>query len=171
VVDVYGSGASDAALHALAASEGATNVRFHGRVAPSEAFAVSTTAFAQLVCLQPSPLFRMTIPSKLAFAFAAGAPVLYGLEGEAAAIARDSGGAVAFDADDPASLARAVKTLLATSVTERDAMRVRLRNYYRAHFAKGELISRYVGLLGSGPAVRETQPSARERDAESAVTR
>jgi len=146
-VHLYGSGAAEGELRALAASLPAPNVKFMGRVSPADAFRISADAFAQVVSLQPSPLFAMTVPSKLAFCFAAGAPVLYGLQGEAARIAAQSGGGILFDPEDPASLVTAVLGLLKRSSEERSAMRTALGRYYSAHFARRKLLEQYRSLL------------------------
>jgi len=146
-VHLYGSGAAEAELRALAASLPAPNVTFMGRVSPTDAFRISADAFAQVVSLQPSPLFAMTVPSKLAFCFAAGAPVLYGLHGEAARIAAQSGGGILFDPEDPASLVAAVVGLLQRTSEERSAMRAALGRYYSAHFARRKLLEQYRSLL------------------------
>src|SRR5439155_22894264 len=137
-VHLYGSGTAEAELRTLAIRLPAPNVVFHGRVAPKEALRVSGTALAQVVSLQASELFAMTVPSKLAFCFAAGAPVLYGLQGEAARIATQSGGGIPFDPDDPDSLVKAALHLLQRSPEERSAMRAALRRFYTAHFARTE---------------------------------
>ena len=155
---IYGSGAAEAELRALADSIGATNVTFHGRVPLDEAFDASASGLAQVICLQASPLFAKTIPSKLFSAFAAGSPILYGLHGEAATLAAESGGAVGFDSDDPQTLVNAVKKLLAMSVAERDAMRSRLRAYFADNFDPTVLLSRYLEILQpSRPVVSETR--------------
>lgn len=163
VFDFYGTGMSEESLRALAAERGADNVRFHGRVAPDVAFRASERALAQVVSLKPSPLFRMTIPSKLPFSFAAGTPVLCGLQGEPAELAEASGGALAFDAEDPASLAAAVERLLATPPAARREMRRRLRAYFREHFAPEALISAYEEEIlapPEAPARRGRGPAA-----------
>jgi len=145
--DLFGSGTSEEELRALVEQEGCTNVVFHGRVPPAESFRVSRDAFAQIVCLRRNDLFRMTIPSKLMFCFAAGAPILYGLEGEAAEIASRSGGAIRFQVDDPATLAAAVRQLIAIPVTERNGMRSRLWHYYRSRFDRKALLDQYRCLF------------------------
>jgi glycosyltransferase involved in cell wall biosynthesis len=150
---LYGSGSSEPELRALAAGLGATNVSFPGRIEPEETFRVCAGAFAQLVSLRPTPLFRMTVPSKLAFSFAAGAPVLYGLEGEAAAVAAESGGALPYTAEDPGSLVAAVESLLATAPEERRQMRARLQRYFHENFAPEALLNRYEELM-SEPSPR-----------------
>jgi glycosyltransferase involved in cell wall biosynthesis len=148
-VDVYGNGSEEERLRTLAEELMATNVHFHGRVAPAEAFAVSRRALAQVVSLEPSPLFAMTVPSKLAFCFAAGAPILAGLPGESAELAQESGGAIAFDPRDPGSLAAAIRQLLDRSPAERAAMGTRLRDYHAAGYAKPRLLDRYRAILGA----------------------
>lgn len=146
-VHLYGSGSAEAELRRLAAELDARNVTFHGRVTPAEALQVSAGAFAQVVSLEPTELFAMTVPSKLAFSFAAGAPVLYGLQGEAARIAAQSGGGILFDPEDPGSLVGAVIELLRRSPEERSDMRAALRRFYAAHFSRSELLGRYRALI------------------------
>ncbi len=146
-IEIYGSGNKEDELRELAESEGAVNVRFHGRVPPRKAFEVSSRATAQVVLLRPSPMFRMSVPSKLSFAFAAASPLLFGLEGESARIAAETGGGIPFDAEDPESLAAAIRRLLALTYTERDTMRQKLRAYYEEGFARETLIQRYVRLF------------------------
>jgi colanic acid biosynthesis glycosyl transferase WcaI len=145
--DLYGTGNAEAALRDLAVQLGAGNVRFHGRVPPETAFEASRRALAQIVSLRASPLFRMTVPSKLAFCFAASAPVLYGLEGEAAEITADSGGGVPFNPGCPESLAAAIRDLLAKSPEERRRMRAALRAYFEQRFSRETLLARYEEIL------------------------
>jgi glycosyltransferase involved in cell wall biosynthesis len=159
--DLYGTGSSEEELRALAAGLGAENVRFHGRVPPDEAFRACSRAFAQVVSLRAEPLLAMTLPSKLPFSFAAGAPVLAGLQGEAAAVAAESGGAVAYEVDAPESLVRAVERLLALSDAERRAMGARLQAYFRAHFSPERQLDAYEALLR--PPGSTARPSAPPR--------
>lgn len=166
--DFYGDGASAEGLRALAAETGADNVAFHGRVDPAAAFAASAAAAAQVVCLLPSPFFRMTIPSKLPFSFAAGAPVLCGLQGEAAELAEASGGGIVYDAEDAVSLADAVERVLALSPAQRSEARERLRGFFREHFAPEQLIQRYVDLVWAPVALPgRPAPAARVEGARS----
>jgi glycosyltransferase involved in cell wall biosynthesis len=145
--DIYGTGASEAELRRQAAESGATNVVFHGRVPPPAAFERAAEATAQLVCLRSTPLFAMTIPSKLSFSFAAGTPILYGLVGESAELVGESGGGIAFDANDPSSLVDAVNTLLALPEAALAAKRAQLRRYYEEHFQRSKLLDEYRGAF------------------------
>jgi colanic acid biosynthesis glycosyl transferase WcaI len=146
---LFGSGASEDELKALAIRLGATNVIFHGRVPLEQAFSASAGAAAQIVCLQKSALFRMTVPSKMFAAFAAASPLLYALEGDAAALAVESGGGIPFDVDEPESLVRAVLELLALSPSDHAAMRRNLRHFFLEHFHPDTLVARYRVLLGA----------------------
>jgi colanic acid biosynthesis glycosyl transferase WcaI len=157
--EIYGGGALEEELRALADRVGATNVKFHGRVPVEQAFNASAFALAQIICLQRSPLFTKTIPSKLFSAFAAGSPILYGLQGEAEALATESGGGISFDASNPQTLVNGVKQLLSLSDGERDAMRVRLREYFSENFDPAVLLARYLEILQSpGSPLAGTPP-------------
>jgi colanic acid biosynthesis glycosyl transferase WcaI len=144
--DIYGTGAELPRLKALAAERGIHSVAFHGRVSADVAFRASAGAVGQIVTLQLGPMFRRTVPSKLAFCFAAGAPVLYSMEGEAADIARASGGAIAFDARRPDTLVAAVDELLALCAADRARIRTAMRSYYREHFDSATLQARYADV-------------------------
>jgi colanic acid biosynthesis glycosyl transferase WcaI len=145
--DLFGAGASEESLKALAAQLGAVNVTFGGRIPPDEAFRASATAFAQIVCLRRTALFRMTLPSKLAFAIAAGSPILSGLEGEAAAVADESGAAFAFNAESPESLVAAIDRVCALDDAQRNSIAAGARAFYRTRFARRALLDRYRSLL------------------------
>jgi glycosyltransferase involved in cell wall biosynthesis len=150
-IDIYGSGSALSELKSLAAEVGATNVQFHGRVPVAEAFERSSGALAQLVTLEPTPLFAMTVPSKLSVAFAAGSPLLFSLPGEAGRLAEESGGAVAFDLRDPVSFVAAVEKLLALSESDRAAMRQRLKDYFVSNFSPSTLRARYRDIIVGPP--------------------
>ena len=152
--DLYGSGACAEELRALAAQFGTTNVCFRGRVTPEECFAACSGAFAQIVSLRSDPAFRMTLPSKLSFALAAGSPILAGLEGESARVAQESQGALLYRSDDPHSLAAAVQQLIATPHERRAAMRRNMTQYYAESFARDVLLERYAALLAETPKAR-----------------
>ncbi|MGH9372437.1 MAG: glycosyltransferase [Vicinamibacterales bacterium] len=165
VFDLYGSGNSEAELREAAGRLALTSVNFHGQVSPQTAFQVSARAFAQIVSLQPSPLFAMTVPSKVAFCCSAGAPILYGLQGEAAEIVSDAGGGISFDPAGPDTLVTAIRDLLERSDADRQHMRDALRTYYERHLAKPKLLARYeeifLDLLTAGAAAAEGPAAGR----------
>jgi glycosyltransferase involved in cell wall biosynthesis len=145
--DIYGSGASENDLRALADSLGATNVHFRGRVSPDEAFSSSAAAFAQIISIRSTPIFRMAIPSKLYLAFAAGTPILGGLEGEAAALVTAASGGVLYDAESDNSFYEAVQRLTEMSEDQLATMSSSMRDYYQTNFCPARLLSSYRRLL------------------------
>ena len=154
-IDFYGAGSEEARLSALARDLGLSGVSFRGRVSQAEVFRAAAGAAAQIVHLTPSPFFSMTVPSKLASCLAAGRPVLAGVPGESLEIARESGGALPFEAGNPEDFKRAVVELLAMSEEERAAMGARGRRYFEENLHPDALLSRYVSyseelLQGSG---------------------
>jgi glycosyltransferase involved in cell wall biosynthesis len=161
-IDMFGAGSEEASLRALAADLKLDRVRFPGRVSPEEAFRVSSEATAQIVHLTPSPLFLMTVPSKLAFCLAAGKPVLAGLAGEALDVARESGGAIAFQPGEPADFARAARELLTLPSAERAAMGERGRTYFEERLHPDALCARYSQFTAEllAGTVEESAPDA-----------
>ena len=85
------------------------------------------------------------------FSFAAGAPVLYCLEGEAADIAAASGAGWRFAPDDPSAIVAAVQRLLAMPQSERAALSQRLRTYHQAHYSREHLLEQYRSALSGEP--------------------
>jgi glycosyltransferase involved in cell wall biosynthesis len=168
-VDFYGAGSEEERLRALVGELGLTRVHFKGRVSPEEALRASAEATGQIVHLTPSPLFEMTVPSKLAFCLAAGKPVLAGVAGEARDVARESGGAVVFTPGSEEDFARAVRELLGMSGDERRAMGARGRRYFEENLKPEILCEKYVdmtaALLGEARAeeAAETDLPNRQR--------
>jgi glycosyltransferase involved in cell wall biosynthesis len=151
--ELYGVGSALERMSALAKSLGATNVSFHGWRPPSEVFSIVSNSLAQIVSLQPDPLLKMTLPSKLPFALACGTPILAGLEGEAADVADGSGGAVVYDAAIADSLVAAIQTVVNKTDAERAAMGERLQHTYNTAFLRENLLSTYAALLTSNSPV------------------
>ncbi|HLM76383.1 MAG TPA: methyltransferase domain-containing protein [Polyangiaceae bacterium] len=143
-IDFYGAGSEEARLSALARDLGLSGVSFRGRVSQAEVFRAAAGAAAQIVHLTPSPFFSMTVPSKLASCLAAGRPVLAGVPGESLDIAKESGGAIGFEAGNAEDFERAVIELLAMSPEERAAMGARGRRYFEENMHPDALLARYV---------------------------
>jgi colanic acid biosynthesis glycosyl transferase WcaI len=161
--DIYGTGLEETRVRQFATDLGATNVHFHGRVTPEEAFRVSAAALAQLVSLRVDPMFEMTIPSKLPFCFAAGSPVLYSLRGEPADVAHRSGGAFPFDGEDASSLVKCVLDVLAMSPEARRTLRENLRQYFRSEFGREMLLKRYQDLIANSERNRASTGRAMDQ--------
>lgn len=145
--ELYGTGSELEKLRGLVKLLGATNIEFKGSVTPNEAFHLASTAAAQVVSLRPAPLFRMTVPSKLIFSFAAGAPILAGLEGEAQQLAESSGAAISYNAANADSLSDAIRSLVAKSGSELTAMGENGQRFYKEHFDRAASLRQYRNLI------------------------
>jgi glycosyltransferase involved in cell wall biosynthesis len=143
-VDFYGAGSEEESLRALAGELRLTGVHWKGRASQEDVRRASSSATAQIVHLTPSPLFSMTVPSKLAFCLAAGRPVLAGLAGEARGVAKESGGAVVFTGGSDEDFARAVRELLAMSPEERAAVGAAGRRYFEENLHPARLLEQYA---------------------------
>jgi colanic acid biosynthesis glycosyl transferase WcaI len=157
--DIYGTGVDAGRLRDLSASLGLRSVTLHGAVSPDEAFAASSTATGQIVTLRPSPLFRMTVPSKLYFCAGAATPIVYALEGEAHDMLTEIGGGIAFEAVSPESLRDAIQRLLALDESAWHRMSTALAARYNLEFRKSVLLERYRILLLGEPATRGLRSS------------
>jgi glycosyltransferase involved in cell wall biosynthesis len=145
--EIYGSGSEEQNLRALTRELGLQKVRFHGRVAPTVAFDACRYAIGQVIHLAKSPLFSMTIPSKLAFSLATGRPILAGLEGEAYQTAVDSGACITFASESPQSFAGSVRRLLSLSPQEHRRMGTHGLEYFDRYLKPQNLLKKYDLLI------------------------
>lgn len=145
--ELWGTGTEEAALRARVAELNLSNVRFCGRADLEKIQKVSQSALAQIVILRDTHYFEMTVPSKLFFCMGMGTPLLYALRGEAAAIARESGGALEFEANSPQTLADAVQQLLAMPHEAREKMISAMREYYALNYSRHALLEKYTAQI------------------------
>lgn len=117
-------------------------VRFYGSVKPTEIPALSGAADALLVSLSDSPDLGLTIPAKLASCMAAQKPLLVSINGEGAAAAAQSGGALVSPACDADKLAENMLALAALSEADRAAMGKKAYAYYDTHYRRSILLRR-----------------------------
>lgn len=110
------------------------NVVFTGRLPATEMPAIYAAASALLVVLRSSPVLAATIPSKLQACLAAGRPIIASMDGEGARLVRLADAGLTCPADDPASLAAAVKRLKAFSPEERTQLGRNGQRYFYEHF-------------------------------------
>jgi glycosyltransferase involved in cell wall biosynthesis len=99
-------------------------------------------ADAMLVTLRPDPVFALTIPAKVQAYLASGRPIVAALDGEGAAVVRESGAGIACPAGDAEALAAAVRAMRALSEDERAAMGRRAAAYSAAEFDRDILLDR-----------------------------
>ena len=139
---LVGDGMSRAALEALCDTlDLRDRVRFFGSVPPQRIPALAGAADALLISLSDSPDLGLTIPAKLASCMAAARPLLVSLDGEGAAAARESGGALVSAACDAPALAENICALADASEQRRAAMGQASFAYYSAHYRRDALLA------------------------------
>lgn len=104
-------------------------------------------ADALLVTLKTSPAFAMTIPGKVQSYLAAGKPILAMLDGEGAAVTRDSGAGMAVPSGDAMALVEAVRRLMAMSSPKRSEMGQKGKDYAAREFNRGQVLTRLERVL------------------------
>lgn len=145
---LVGDGMSRPALEQLAAELNLQgDVVFYGSVPPARIPALAGAADALLVSLSDSPDLGLTIPAKLASCMAAAKPLLVSINGEGAAAARESGGALVSPACDDAALAENLRALAAMDEAARAEMGRAAFAYYQANYRRGRLLHRLEEFL------------------------
>ncbi len=138
---IYGTGTDHRNVEDRAA--GLKNITFHGRVSPEAAFRAMQEAMAVLVHLVDTPLFRMTLPSKLGSAFAAGGIVLAGLKGEGETVVNDSQAGFTFEPESAEQLVDEI-ALTKNMTAHEYALRVQKGiEFYERNFEKSKLCDQY----------------------------
>jgi glycosyltransferase involved in cell wall biosynthesis len=131
-----GAGVAEERLHRHVRDAGLDNVTF----VPAQPFERMAQILAlgdvQLVPLKDVPLYSATLPSKLQANMAAGRPVIAALAGDGAAVVERAGAGVVAPPECPPRLAEAVRTMSRADALERQAMGLRAREYYLAHFSE-----------------------------------
>jgi colanic acid biosynthesis glycosyl transferase WcaI len=154
--DIYGTGTDHQTLQRQ--SSGLANVTFHGRISPEAAFQATQKAMAILVHLVDTPLFRMTLPSKLGAAFAAGGIVLAGLMGEGAQVTEDSDSGLTFEPGSARQLVDAILRVQQMSPQEYERRVTSSLEFYERNFEKTKLCGKYCewieGLITAPSATR-----------------
>ncbi|OWV04588.1 hypothetical protein B5D80_19750 [Micromonospora wenchangensis] len=106
---IAGSGTTQDRLRRRATAVGASNVRFLGQLPRERMPALMATGDVHYVSLRPGGMSAYTMPSKVQATLAAGRALLVAAEGDAAAVARDSGAGITARPGDPDSIADALR--------------------------------------------------------------
>ena len=145
---LVGDGMSRPALQALTAQLGLQeNVVFTGSVAPQQVPALAGAADALLVSLSDAPDLGMTIPAKLASCMAMRKPLLVSMNGEGAAAAQASGGALVSPAADAAALAANWRQLALTDALRRSVLGQNAFAYYHQHYRRELLLAQLEDFI------------------------
>ncbi len=131
-----------------------TNVQMPGRFPPEAMPGLLAQASALLVSLSRSPIFALTVPSKVQAYLAAGKPIIASLDGEGARTVHLAGAGLSAPAEDATSLAQAIISLYRLPEVKRWEMGQAGRKYYHAHFEPGTLAVKlselFIDVLRSG---------------------
>jgi colanic acid biosynthesis glycosyl transferase WcaI len=148
-VEIIGYGTEEEMLKNMVRDLGLTNIIFRGLVSPQEAFASTSAATASLVHLASSPMFRMTLPSKIASCLASGTVLLCGVDGEASELFSDHPGILRFASGSVSELAAHLRSL-ATMGESEILLRARAsRAIYENTFHRDLLTAKYCELCTS----------------------
>ncbi|HET7459896.1 MAG TPA: glycosyltransferase family 4 protein, partial [Longimicrobium sp.] len=162
---IAGGGPREAEFLRLADELKLPNVRWLGRLPLEQMNAVNALSDAMVVHLKDIPLMHSTIPQKLQVALASGRPLLVGVRGCGADLAREAGMGMAFTPEDPDDLARVVRAFAALSPAEREAMGARGRAFYEREISLEVAASRFDTFFrqaargGHGPASPAALPA------------
>lgn len=144
---MIGDGVEKRGLQEQAALQCPGRVHFVDPVQPTELAALAGDADAQLVSLADSPLFRVTVPSKLQSIMSAGQPVLAVAEGDVRSIVQAADCGVSARPQDPESIAKALAELRDAGKPELRQMGRRARTYYEEHMSAEVGRARYAKVL------------------------
>ena len=104
-------------------------------------------ADALLVSLKTSPIFKLTIPSKMQSYLACGKPVLACLEGEGARIVTESNSGLSCLPDDFIELSKTVLKLSKMTKTELESMGENGRDFYLKNYERNMLSKSWLTCL------------------------
>ncbi|MBM0225051.1 glycosyltransferase family 4 protein [Micromonospora sp. ATA51] len=132
---LVGSGVDQENARRLAATLGASNVRFLDRRPPNQMAELYAAADCQLVCLRDLPALRATVPSKLQAALACGSPVVVSAAGDVARLVEAAGAGLTCPPEDWPALADRFTRIAAWSPAQRVAAGARARRFYQKRMA------------------------------------
>ncbi len=141
-----GDGADKDRLMKLAEEKKLANIKFLPQQSRQKASAIIRSADCCLITLIKSPLFHVTIPSKLFEYMALSRPILLGLDGEARKILEQSGGGIYFDINDPEALVEAINRLQ-NSKELMTTMGLNGRQYVYEHFNREKIVNKLVMVI------------------------
>lgn len=152
---LLGDGAMSAELRAQAEKLGLDNVVFKGRK-PAELMPhYFALADVLLVHLRRTPLFAVTIPSKIQSYLACARPIIAALEGSGAEVILEANAGLTCRPEDPEALADSIVAMYRSSPADREAMGRNAREYYEHHFARDLILDKLEHLLmGMEPSQR-----------------
>lgn len=135
---VVGSGSELEALKRYKEEIGASCVEFHGRYPLTDMPSFYASSDAMVATFLDSPILGYTLPRKIQSYMAAGRPILGTVVGEARRVIEEAGCGLCCDAEDSEGLARICREFADMTPEEHEAMGRRGREYYEAHYSRGQ---------------------------------
>jgi glycosyltransferase involved in cell wall biosynthesis len=155
---LFGDGIERDALVQKAQRDPDAGVSIHDPVGRKEMDRIFEQADILIMHLKDDPLYEFTIPSKTQHYLACGKPILAGVSGEAAAILKQSGGAIVCPSENERAMATGLIKLGQMNQSDREAMGRRARDYYHAHFTMKSAIERTVAAFGCAKPSKVDRP-------------
>lgn len=138
---IVGSGSQKGWLEKEIIKRKLDNVSLTGRLPHSEMPKIFAAASALLVTLRDSPIFTVTVPSKIQAYLAAGKPVIASMNGEGARIIEEAGAGFSCPAEDSNALAEAVLRIYNLSAEKQINLGESGLRYFKAHFNFSPLVA------------------------------
>ncbi len=123
---------------------------FEGSKAPTEIPKYTHIASALIACLTKSPLLDCTIPAKVMSYFAAGRPIVLGMDGEANETVNSCGCGFATESGDAKALADSLEKLARLSPAEREEMGARAKALHFEKFERDSNLNRLIEFIFDG---------------------
>jgi glycosyltransferase involved in cell wall biosynthesis len=141
-----GEGGEKEVLQQRAAAEGISNVRFLPNQPKSLMPGLLSIAYATIIPLKRTDLFKSALPSKMFESMAAGRPIIAAMWGEAAALVESAGCGVVVEPEDAEEMHQAVDALAADPNQAR-SLGESGRRYVVEHFDRRDIADRFFQLL------------------------
>lgn len=163
---LVGDGMEKARLREVAARRCPDRVHFVDSQPRDRMVDIMEAADVQLVSLIDSPLFAVTMPSKVQSVMAAAQPVLMVGAGDAARVVEEAEAGFVVQPGDVAGLASAIRRLRALPYAERRAMGERGRDFYETRMSEAVGASHMISVLRSSAEAdrRRTRESFSSKD-------
>ena len=142
-----GDGADRARLEQRCGQLDLSNVRFAGARPAREMPTYFAAADALFVHVAPSVVADHAIPTKMLAYLASGRPIICGMRGAAAALARAAQAGPVIAPSDPRALVEACRTLAALTESQRAEIGARGCAYFKEHFDRDRIMDFYEATL------------------------
>lgn len=136
---LVGSGSQEPWIEAQKSMHGLSNLILAGRYDSSDMPSIFEASSALLVTLKSTPVFALTVPSKVQSYLAAGRPIVAALDGEGALVIRESGAGLCSPAGDARALAASISHLSRLAPLERKNMGECGQAYFEKNFEPEQL--------------------------------